>query len=129
MRERTSSLFGTVLYEIATGKRAFESESRATLLAPSWNTSHLAWALTCLFASIAALFALLYFRKPPAAAGLVRFSISRPENVTFSDPLAYASGRNGHMDLPQKAANGASGEESLVKSDEDKQIVPLNFCK
>ena len=144
--------FGTVLYEIASGKRAFEGESRATLIAAimgheppplialqrmtplaldravqkclakdpdarwqtardlkdelEWiaggsatspagaprarNKTHLAWALAWLTVMIAALFAFVDFRKPPVAARLVRFSISPPENVTFSEPLAFS---------------------------------------
>jgi len=144
--------FGAVLYEMTTGKRAFEAESRVGLIAAileheppplttlqpmtpaaldraikkclakdpdaRWQTARdlkdelewiagqggasatitpsgrkrgrLAWAAAAALAAIAMFFAFLYLRKMPAEAPLVRFSISPPEKVTFSDPLALS---------------------------------------
>lgn len=40
--------------------------------------------------------------------------------------IAYSSNRNGHMDIYQRAANGAGGEDLLMKSNEDKYATDFS---
>jgi eukaryotic-like serine/threonine-protein kinase len=66
------------------------SATSPAVAARARNKNHFAWALAWLIAMIGAFLAFRYLHKPPPAVRLVRFSISPPEKVAFSDPLAIS---------------------------------------